>query len=48
MKREPMNSKSVVVRDNLYDLLRSVVRQQKNGYLFGDGMIYKQSIQTML
>jgi Uma2 family endonuclease len=40
VEREPMSSKSVVARDNLFRFLDKVVLSQKNGYLFGDGMIY--------
>ncbi len=40
VEREPMSSKSVISRDNLFRLLDRIVLSQKNGYLFGDGMIY--------
>lgn len=39
-ERMPMSSKSVVARDNLYDILKPFVKQHDLGYLFNDGMIF--------
>jgi Uma2 family endonuclease len=35
-----MGTYGSIVRDNLYDVLRPVVKTQKLGYLHGDGVIY--------
>lgn len=40
MERGLMSARAVITRDNLYSLLVPVVRQQKSGHLFGDGMIF--------
>jgi Uma2 family endonuclease len=40
VERTPMSTLAVVVRDNIYNLLRERHQASGGGYLFGDGVIY--------